>query len=124
MNDINQAMGKLKKSDLLYEMANPHPQDTGLPSMLQSLYDGEHRVSHGPRVKVETPNFGLVPIAINKKNGKVELPESMKHKDFQKEDNKCINAAIKYIEQNKELFLKHWNGEITDKQLLNELPHI
>lgn len=107
--------------ELLYEMANVDPQDSGLPSELQSLAKGKTRVAHGPRVKVYTPNFGFIPIALG---DKVELPNSMKHKDFQKEDMKNIKAAIKYIEQNKELFLKHWNGEITDKELLNTLPHI
>ena len=28
------------------------------------------------------------------------------------------------IYKNRDLFMKHWNGEITDKELLNSLPHI
>lgn len=123
MKDINEAMRNLKENEkeLLWEMANPHPNDTGLPSMLQSLYDGKHRVSHAARVKVDTPNFGLVPIQIDPE---VKLPKSMQHKNFQNQDLKNIDAAIEYIKMNRDLFMKHWNGEITDKELLNSLPHI
>ena len=130
MKSINEAMKNLNKSkledeilneELLWEMANIHPIESGLPSELQSLAKGKDRVSHAARVKVMTPNFGWVSIQIEPE---VKLPSSMQHKNFQNQDLKNIDAAIEYIKMNRDLFMKHWNGEITDKELLNSLPHI
>lgn len=130
MNTINEAMKNLNKSkledeilneELLWEMANIHPIESGLPSELQSLAKGKDRVSHAARVKVMTPNFGWVSIQIEPE---VKLPSSMQHKDFQKEDLKNINAAIKYIKKYKEVFLAHWNGEIEDSELHDVLRGI
>ena len=111
---IDENEDEILNKELLWEMANITPRVTGLPSMIQSLAKGKDRVSHAARVKVMTPNFGYVPIQIDPE---VKLPNSMKHKDFQKQDNECINSAIKYIEKYKDVFLAHWNDEIEDDQL-------
>lgn len=99
----------------LYEMANLHPSDTGLPSEINSIFNGVSTYTqHGPRVKVRTSR-GWIPIAVGKT---VYLAVNMKFKD---EDMKKINAAIDYVKQHKQSFINHWNGKITDKGLMEEL---
>lgn len=113
-------MFKIEKKDeilnekLLWEMANIDPDETGLPSVIQSLAKGQSRVSHAARVKVYTPNFKWVPIQIDPE---VKLPKSMEHKNFQKEDLDCLKPALKYIEKNRDVFLAHWKDQIADYQL-------
>lgn len=99
----------------LYEMANLHPIDTGLPSALNSIFDGKSKYpQHGARVKVETSR-GWIPITVGKT---VFLASRAK---FKKEDSVKIEAAIQYIELHKQSFIDHWNGLITDKGLMDEV---
>lgn len=103
----------------LSEMANLQPKTTGLKNQLYSSFDGKTLYSHGPRVKVRTSNIPKgFPIIIDRKLNKV-YPLN-KHGEYDKLDNSdkdAVDAAIPYIEENKEIFLAHWNALIGDEQL-------
>ena len=100
----------------LFEMANIHSKDTGLKTSLHAMYNGANEgFSHGPRVKVSTNQHGRIPIQL-KPTVKLSV-----EKNLRKEDKDIINDAISYISSNLDLFLDHWNGKITDFELISRL---
>lgn len=117
MNNINKLESETIKLIInnrkLYEMANIHPEVTGIKAMLYSTFDGAHKYKHGPRVKVETKNYGLVPVLLPN----VTISKRYMSKDIKNEDKKLLQDAIRYIKDNVNVFLAHWNGQIRDDQL-------
>ena len=106
-------------SEYIFEMANIHPNDTGLKTSLHAMYNGKaENLPHGPRVKVVTMQHGRVPIQL-----KPEVKLAVE-KNLIKEDADIIKMAISYISSNLQMFLDHWDGKITDKELLNKLPKV
>lgn len=97
--------------DLFYEMANFSKIDSGLPYDIWVDSAGSRRNSkhNSPRVKIDVDG-SLIPVSISK-NPKIlinrEIPKFKIIKD--------------YLSNNYDLFIKHWNNEITDKQLLVQL---
>jgi len=115
--DIITVRDFMVKEGFLFEMANIHPKDTGLETSLHAMYNGAAEgLPHGPRVKVSTKGHGRVPIQL-KPDVKLAVEKNLK-----KEDKDIVNAAISYISSNLTLFQDHWDGNITDKELLNSLP--
>lgn len=107
------------ENEYLFEMANVHPNVSGLKTSLHALGNGAAMgLPHGPRVKVTTNQHGMVPIQLRPE---VKLAVT---KSLRKEDTDIINVAISYISSNLQLFLDHWDGKIDDKELLNSLPKI
>jgi hypothetical protein len=114
--------GSLKEylgEDYFFEMANISPEDSGLKTALHVWYGyASKKLPHGPRVKVTTINHGRLPIQLTPE---VTLAVTKKLK---KEDQVIVDTAIVYVASNVKLFLDHWNGDITDKELLTSLPKV
>lgn len=100
-------------NEILFEMANIHPEETGIKAMLYSTFNGKSKFKHGPRVKIETKNYGLISILLPD----LSLDKKYNLKTMQNEDRKIINQAIKYLKGKENIFLAHWNGQIRDDQL-------
>lgn len=103
----------LNNENQLFEMANIHPEESGIKPMLYSTFNGKNKFKHGPRVKVETINLGLVSILLPD----ITLDKKYNIKTIENEDKRLINEAIKYIKKNLNVFMNHWNGQIRDDEL-------
>lgn len=97
--------------DLFYEMANFSKIDSGLPYDIWVGFAGSHRNSkhHSPRIKIDVDG-SLIPVSISKN------PKVLINKEIPK-----FKIIKDYISNNYDLFIKHWDNEITDKQLLVQL---
>lgn len=97
--------------DLMFEMANVSKQDTGLPYDIWIDSNGKDRnVGHNsPRLKVDVDG-DRIPVSISKD------PKILVDKKIPK-FNQVRDYIIKYLD----VFIKHWNKEITDRQALNSL---
>ena len=103
-------------NEFLFEMANIHPSDTGLKTSLHAMYNGKAEgLQHGPRVKVTTMKHGRLPIQL--------IPEVKLavEKSLKQEDKDIVTEATSYISSNLQLFLDHWDGKITDYELISRL---
>lgn len=102
----------------LYEMANIQPNRTRISSVLYATFNGKNEgFKRRARVKVRT-NSGLIPIQLEPS---VKIPPSVDVSKLKNEDIVKIKEATNYIASNIDLFLKHWNGEIDDADLILEL---
>ena len=112
-----QAGFKHGDEDYFFAMVTIHPNDTGLKTLLHAWGGSASKgLPSGPIVKVSTNQHGRLPIQL-----KPEVKLAVQ-KNLKKEDEDIVNNAISYISANLEVFLKHWDGEITDMELLNILP--
>lgn len=117
--EVNEILNdKLGEPD--YEMANVSKDDTGLPYniWIDSLGKDRQNKHNSPRIKVDV-NGKLIPVTIG---DNPDIPESVKKtgtKDFA-----CIAEVKKYIRAYKDVFLAHYNRQITDRQALNLLVDI
>ena len=99
----------------LDRMACLHPKHTELCSMIYSTYNGANIEKHCmPKIKLETSNR-LITLIIGTS---VICKERFKVSTFKQYK---IRDAIKYVVRHKGLFTKHWNGEITDYELHQQL---
>lgn len=106
------------EEDYLLEMANVNKQDTGLPYdiWIDSMGLNRNNTHNEPRIKVEV-DHNLIPMTISKTNP--DIPESVKKQGIT--TFKGINKIKDYIKKYYDVFIKHWNKELTDKQALNLL---
>lgn len=97
--------------DYLCEMANVSKEDTGLPYDLWIDSEGKDRkTQHSmPRLKVDV-NGDRIPVSIE------QNPKILADKEIPK-----FARVKKYIQKYYNVFIKHWNKELTDKQALNLL---
>ena len=104
--------------DMLFEMANISPKDSGVryPMWVDSVGENRNNMHTLPRLKVQYKGQ-KIPVLLS---DEPQIPESVQDvlgfssfKDF--------NQVKEFIKQNKDLLLKHWNGKVTDKELLNTL---
>lgn len=98
----------------LEQMAYLHHKHTGLSSDIISLYNGALKY---PRSKVQVKvltNRGWITIIISD----TILSVNMR---FSKEEQIIIDESIEYIRQNKDVFIRHWFGKLTDKELMDIL---
>lgn len=102
---------KLLFEQELYEMANVSKQDTKLPYDLWIDSEGKNRKSshHIPRLKVDVGD-DRIPVSIS------DNPSILVDKKIKK-----FSEVSKYIVKYKDILVKHWNKEITDREALNEL---
>lgn len=98
----------------LYEMANIKKSRTGLPYDIWVDSAGSSRnIQHNsPRLKIDVDGE-LIPFSIS------EHPEMLVDKKIPHQTD-----LIKFIQDNNEIFMKHWNGEIDDGQIINYLTLI
>lgn len=108
-------MKNIKKEQLLFKTANLHPKDTGLSSELYALYNGKFEIKQDEAIVKVNTTRGLLPIEVG---SRVLLSVNMRLKE---DDQKRINEAIYYIKKHKQIFLDHWEGKITDKELMDKL---
>ena len=113
-----------KTSEFLLEaMSNLRPKTTGVEGAVIWISAGEFYgvdAQHGPRVKVmlgdKITNEGLKesvsvritdpPVVLGSLPGKIR------------------GQVIRFIEKNRDVLLRHWNGELGSKETLNLLEHI
>ena len=115
--DLFEELQKIHESEELFEMANIHPDESGIQSMLYATFDGAHEphIPHWARVKVRTKNKGLFPILLDpivqplNKNGEYD--------SLKAEDKELVDEAIEYIKKYRNVFLDHWNGKLKDYEL-------
>lgn len=102
----------------LYEMAKVNKQDTKLPYDLwiDSIGKDRKNTHYLPRIKVEVDNK-QIPVLIDEHNP--DIPDSVKKKGI--ETFKDIQKIKEYIKVYYDVFMKHWNREISDREALNQL---
>lgn len=99
----------------LFETANLHPIDTGLPSTIYTTFNGKRIIKQKiPQIKVKT-SIGLLLIIIE------DTIKLEKNHNLNKEDQYKVNEAITYIKRHRQTFKDHWNGLITDRGLMDQL---
>lgn len=94
-------------SSELSEMANLFMKDTNLPyDIWIDSFGSSRKVSHSkPRLKVDLDKK-LIPVSIERE------PKILVNVDIPK-----FRLLIKFIRNNLEVLMKHWNREINDKEL-------
>lgn len=105
-------LNKIDEELVLYEMANAVPKDTKLPYTIWVDSAGKNRnVPHNdPRLKVEVEG-DFIPVSISM-NPKI-LADGKEIKKFK--------LVKQFIIRHYEELIKHWNKEISDRELLNLL---
>ena len=110
---ISEALDELNKieEELLYEMASVSKEDTGLPYKLWLDSAGTNRnTKHNEiRIKVEVDG-DRIPVIVDKENPYISKSVGKTIPNF-KEIQEYI---VKYYD----VFVKHWNGELTDRHLI------
>lgn len=97
------------------EMANLRPTDTGLPVFIWVDEMGEFRtVEHNlPRIKVaEDSPTNLVAVISIDNNPKL-LDGKLEYKKLKK--------VIEWVILNHDILMKHWNGNISTKEMFSKL---
>ena len=105
--------------DLLYEMANIPKSDTHLPYDIWVDSSGRFRNNKHfePRIKIHFDD-NLIPFLIDKDNS--SIPDSVKQQlGFDKIAKQRLIEL--WVKNHYELLMKHWKGEISDRELLNQL---
>lgn len=102
--------------DMLFEMANVYPEDSGLPFTVWISSQGEDQLQHGPRVKVAE---GRRPVFIASVS--VEPPVQIVAGHL---TDKQLGLVAEWIDLNRDTILKHWRNEISSKTALNLLKPI
>lgn len=104
--------------DMLFEMANMTPQETGLPYKI--WFDSgpsARNVPHSiPRVKIQYEG-SWIPITIS---DSPEIPTSVL-KNSRIKDVPKIQEVKDFIIKYKDILLKHWQGEFSDFQLMSAI---
>lgn len=104
--------------DMLFEMANMTPQETGLPYKIwfdsgSSARNLPHSI---PRVKIQYEG-SWIPITIS---DSPEIPTSVL-KNSRIKDVPKIQEVKDFIIKYKDILLKHWQGEFSDFQLMSAI---
>ena len=93
-----------------FEMANLNKQESGLPYDVWLDSSGSRRnVQHNkPRIKVDV-NGDRIPVSISDNDVWIKKPF------------RDSNVIKNWVVDNYDTLIKHWNGELTDRQALNLL---
>ena len=124
---INEELQKFLEEDYLesnkqplYEFADLVPEDTNLVSVI--WVDGPRKMKHTKRIKFQNNNATslndgeMIPITIS---DDPQIPNSVKSKLKIKE--KELTRIKQWIILNKEVLLAYANGDITTKQLYQQI---
>lgn len=103
-----------------YEMANVSKEDTGLPYDLwiDSIGSDRNSKHSAPRLKVRIDGK-FIPVLLS---DNPDIPDSVKKAGIK--DFPHLSEIKKYIKAYLDIFLAHYNKELTDKQALNILSTI
>jgi hypothetical protein len=102
--------------DMLFEMANIYPEDTGLPFTVWINSQGEDQSQHAARVKVSE---GRRPVFMTSVS--VESPVQVVAGHL---DDKQLRLVSEWIDLNRDTILKHWRNEMSSKRVANLLKPI
>lgn len=105
----------------LYDMAKIDKRDTHLPvSIWVDSSGGNRNTRHNlPRVKIQKDknndmsSGNLIPVVLNKGNIDIKGKTNLTTQE--------LTQVKQFLQRNEHLILKHWVGEITDKELLNSV---
>jgi hypothetical protein len=129
-------MGKLEKvgdDGFLFEMANLHKSESRLPVNIYFTCNGDSEITNhnALRIKVQR-NRGekvdpknLAPLVFHTTPGYETITDikwvgrAPKESEISKSD---LNRIIRYVKKHWGIIVKHWCGEITDRELLLTLP--
>jgi hypothetical protein len=111
--------------DGIFQMLKYSTEDSGLPYDLWFDDVGKDRFNKhkAPRVKVELPNRDLLPLSIEEEPKLLlkGVPLAKAEKELQEIDESKMKRIHDFIFKNHQLILHHWNGEIDDFDLVNNL---
>lgn len=115
----------------LLEMGNFDSYITGILPHIYATYDGSEKYKHhGARAKVKVAPGKFIPVSISEKS-RVYIGEkdsetmpTAKQLGIKQSEYEILKIGMDYISKHHELFLSHWNGEITDDQLGDMLYYI
>lgn len=107
----------------LEAMSNLLPKDTGVDGVVIWISAGEFYgvdAQHGPRIKVVLGNKitteGLrEAVSVRITDPPVVLGDL---------PGKIRKQAVQFVEKNRKVLLRHWNGELDSKEMLNLLEHV
>lgn len=115
---MKELLEDLQKMNMLWEMANLHPRDTGLPVIVWA--DSNRQMKHGLRIKFQnsysdkTDSGSLVPMTISENP---QIPVQVKLK-ISKAD---LQKVRQWVILNKDLLVAYAEEEITTKDFVNNL---
>jgi hypothetical protein len=128
-------MAKLEADSdgFLFEVVNVHKKDSKLPVNLYFTCNGDIYIANhnALRVKVQTTKSekvsakNLSPLVfITTPNYETILDirwvgEAPKNSEISDSD---LNRIIRYVKENRDIIVKHWCGELDDKEFLNLMP--
>ena len=107
----------------LEAMSNLLPEDTGVDGAVIWISAGEfHGVDaqHGPRVKVVLGNKITTEGLRDSVSVRITDPPVV----LGSLPGKIRGQVIRFIEKNRDVLLRHWNGELGSKETLNLLEHV
>ena len=103
----------------LESMSNLLPKDTGVDGAVIWISAGEFYgvdAQHGPRIKVVLGRkITTEAVSVRSTNPPVVLGDL---------PGKIRKQAVQFVEKNREVLLRHWNGELDSKETLNLLEHV
>lgn len=104
--------------EMLFEMANISPKDSGVryPMWVDSVGEDRDNKHSLPRLKVQYKGQKIPVLISDDPQILRNVQDVLGFSSF-----KDFNQVKSFIKQNKELLLKHWKGKVTDKELLNTL---
>jgi hypothetical protein len=101
---------ELSLSEGAYDMTNLRPKDTGVPLVIWiSQKDGAR---HGPRVKVtREPRTAHADLSVSITDPiEIKAPKKISHSDKIAKDE--WDLLKKWIETNRQVLLRHWDGDL------------
>jgi hypothetical protein len=108
--------------DGIFEMYKYEAESSGLPYTLWFDDAGEVRMNKHkePRVKAELPSENLIPISIEEKP-RLLLEATLLTKAEREIDWEKMSLIFAFISRNHKLLLQHWDGEIYNTYMINNL---
>ena len=101
--------------DLLFEMAQVHPKESGLN---YPVYISEKNAKHGPRVKIFKHNGKSGPtFSITVSDNPQVIGNSFVNK-------RELKRMINWVILNKQTLIDLWNAELTHREALNKIKSI
>jgi hypothetical protein len=104
-------------------MANLRPSTTGVEDAVIWVSAGEFsgkELQHGPRIKVVLGDKITTDGLANAVSVKLTNPPKI----LGKLPSKISRQVVKFVNLNREVLLRHWNGELDSKEMLELLKRV